>query len=53
MYFPIGYDYGPNGHLVVNEYEAAQVRKIYDWYKEAAERLRASGANRTEPVRTH
>lgn len=30
--FPIGYDYGPDGRLVVNEYEAAQVRKIYALY---------------------
>ena len=49
MYFPIGYDYGPDGHLVVNEYEAAQVRKIYDWYldgmspEKIAERLRSEG----------
>lgn len=31
IYFPIGYDYD-NGKLVVNEYEATQVRKIYEWY---------------------
>lgn len=28
---PIGYDY-PDGKLVVNLYEAEQVRKIYEWY---------------------
>lgn len=48
-YFPIGYDYGPDGRLVVNEYEAAQVRKIYEWYldgtspEKIAERLRSEG----------
>jgi len=30
-YIPIGYDY-QDGHLVVNVYEAEQVRKIYEWY---------------------
>ena len=30
-YIPIGYDY-KNGKLVINPYEAEQVRKIYDWY---------------------
>lgn len=49
VYFPIGYDYGPDGRLVVNEYEAAQVRKIYEWYlgglspDKIAERLRSEG----------
>ena len=48
IYFPIGYDYD-NGKLVINEYEAAQVRKIYDWYldgnspEKIAERLRVEG----------
>lgn len=48
-YFPIGYDYGPDGRLRVNEYEAAQVRKIYALYLEGnspekiAEQLRAEG----------
>jgi len=47
--YPIGYDYGEDGHLVVNEYEAVQVRKIYEWYLEGtapdkiAERLRSEG----------
>ena len=30
-YIPIGYNY-EDGHLVVNPYEAEQVRKIYEWY---------------------
>jgi site-specific DNA recombinase len=48
IYFPIGYDYD-NGKLVVNEYEATQVRKIYEWYlggmspDKIAERLRDEG----------
>jgi site-specific DNA recombinase len=48
IFFPIGYDYA-DGKLVVNEYEAAQVRKIYDWYLDGtspdkiAERLRGDG----------
>lgn len=48
IYFPIGYDY-VDGKLVVNEYEAAQVRKIYDWYLDGTapdkigERLRDEG----------
>ncbi len=28
---PIGYEY-EDGHLIVNPYEAEQVRKIYEWY---------------------
>ena len=32
-YIPIGYDY-VDGELVVNEYEAMQVRKIYDLYQD-------------------
>lgn len=46
--FPIGYDY-VDGRLAVNEYEAVQVKKIFDWYLEGmspeqiAERLRAEG----------
>lgn len=45
---PIGYDY-KDGKLVVNEYEAIQVRKIYEWYAEGVsplkimERLRNEG----------
>ena len=30
-YIPIGYTY-QNGKLIVNPYEAEQVRKIYEWY---------------------
>ena len=30
-YIPIGYNY-ENGKLVINPYEAEQVRKIYEWY---------------------
>lgn len=30
-YIPIGYNY-EEGKLVVNQYEAEQVRKIYEWY---------------------
>ena len=47
-YLAIGYDY-VDGRLVVNEYEAAQVRKIYDLYltevspKKIAARLRVEG----------
>ena len=33
MYYPIGYDYN-DGELIVNEYEAMQVRKIYDLYQD-------------------
>lgn len=33
MYYPIGYDY-VDGELVINEYEAMQVRKIYDLYQD-------------------
>ena len=32
---PIGYDYS-DGHLVVNPYEAEQVKKIFAWYLEGA-----------------
>ena len=45
---PIGYNY-EGGRLLVNEYEAGQVRKIYEWYLEGmspikiAARLRAEG----------
>lgn len=48
IYFPIGYDYD-DGKLVVNEYEATQVRKIYEWYlggmspDKIGERLRDEG----------
>ncbi len=48
IYFPIGYDYN-EGKLVVNEYEATQVRKIYEWYlgglspDKISERLRVEG----------
>lgn len=30
-HIPIGYEY-EDGHLVINPYEAEQVRKIYEWY---------------------
>lgn len=49
FYFPIGYDYGSDGRLCVNEYEAAQVRKIYALYldgnspEKIAEQLRSEG----------
>jgi len=45
---PIGYDYS-DGKLVVNPYEAEQVRKIFEWYlvgaslKTISERLREEG----------
>jgi site-specific DNA recombinase len=48
IYFPIGYNY-TDGKLTINEYEAIQVRKIYEWYLEGmspvkiAERLRGEG----------
>jgi site-specific DNA recombinase len=48
IYFPIGYDY-INGKLAVNDYEAAQIRKIFEWYIEGtapakiADRLRLEG----------
>lgn len=47
-YTPIGYDY-EDGKLVVNPYEAEQVRKIFEWYlagsslKTIAERLQNEG----------
>ena len=47
-YIPIGYDY-EDGKLVVNPYEAEQVKKIFDWYLAGAslntisERLQAEG----------
>ena len=47
-FYPIGYDY-VDGRLAVNEYEAVQVRKIYEWYldgespEKIAERLRTAG----------
>ena len=47
-FYPVGYDY-VDGRLAVNEYEAAQVRKIYEWYldgespEKIAERLRTQG----------
>lgn len=47
-FFPIGYNY-VDGRLSVNDYEAVQVRKIYDWYldgvspEKIAERLRSEG----------
>ena len=31
-YFPIGYDYGEDSQLHINEYEAAQVKKIFALY---------------------
>jgi site-specific DNA recombinase len=48
FYFPIGYNY-VDGKLAINEYEAAQVRKIFDWYLDGmspvkiADRLRQEG----------
>ena len=45
---PIGYDY-KDGKLVVNEYEAIQIQKIFEWYIEGmttdkiAERLKSEG----------
>jgi site-specific DNA recombinase len=48
VFYPIGYDY-INGRLVPNEYEATQVRKIFEWYIDGmspdkiAERLRDEG----------
>jgi site-specific DNA recombinase len=48
IHYPIGYDY-VKGKLVINEYEAAQVRKIYNWYLDGmspdkiSKRLRADG----------
>lgn len=45
---PIGYDY-KDGKLVVNEYEAMQIKKIFEWYiggmatDKIAERLKAEG----------
>lgn len=47
-FFPIGYNY-VDGRLAVNDYEALQVRKIYEWYldgtspEKIAERLRSEG----------
>jgi site-specific DNA recombinase len=46
--FPVGFDY-VDGRLAINEYEALQVRKIYEWYlagtspEKIAERLRTEG----------
>lgn len=47
-YIPIGYEY-EDGHLVINPYEAEQVRKIYKWYlagaslKTITDRLQEAG----------
>ena len=47
-YIPIGYEY-EDGHLVINPYEAEQVRKIYEWYlagaslKTITDRLQEAG----------
>ena len=47
-YSPIGYEY-KDGRLVVNEYEAIQIRKIFEWYVEGLsamkilQRLRKEG----------
>ena len=47
-YIPIGYNY-QDGKLIVNVYEAEQVKKIYEWYlgglslQAIADRLRAEG----------
>ncbi len=47
-HIPIGYDYA-DGKLIVNPYEAEQVRKIYEWYlaggslKTISERLQKEG----------
>lgn len=47
-YIPLGYNY-QNGKLVVNAYEAEQVRKIYEWYlkgdsyQSIVDRLKESG----------
>jgi site-specific DNA recombinase len=45
---PIGYDYD-SGKLIINPYEAEQVKKIFEWYlagaslKSVADRLRSEG----------
>lgn len=44
---PTGYDY-VNGKLVVNEYEAIQIRKIFDWYIEGMSPLKITDRLRTE-----
>lgn len=47
-HIPIGYEY-EDGHLVINPYEAEQVRKIYEWYlagaslKTITDRLQEAG----------
>lgn len=47
-YMPIGYDY-EDGKLIINSYEAEQIRKIYEWYIAGesligiAERLQKAG----------
>lgn len=47
-HIPIGYDYS-DGKLVINHYEAEQVRKIYEWYlagasmKAITDRLQGEG----------
>lgn len=47
---PIGYNYDhENGKLVINEYEAIQIKKIFEWYSNGmstdkiAERLKSEG----------
>lgn len=47
-FFPIGYDYGPDGRLRVNEYEAAQVRKIYALYLDGLSPEKIAGQLRAE-----
>jgi site-specific DNA recombinase len=46
-YAPIGYNY-EGGRLLVNEYEAAQVRKIYEWYLDGMSPLKIAARLRSE-----
>ena len=57
-HIPIGYEY-EDGHLVINPYEAEQVRKIYEWYlagdslKTITDKLQEVGYTNSTAATTH